>query len=352
MNSNNNNSDSNNNNNSNSTLSYARIGDAAYIVSLMSTLTLGYMVLTPRLVHRPHHTDRILDPVWKEHGFCITHPEIPFWSSHDVCLYVDVLAALLLYGVYRVLGRPNETTTTTSSMKMTNQALLNGLPGIVGHGIAHASIAAVIRRQSNSRAAEANDGASWLNATTMMKESVSSSSSSSSFATETSWQVWRHLNGPQALTQLLVSILFWWGMFYSILPQAKRTMMGVMIAATIYIQLYVPNQLGFTYVQSVIVAVAALKELSKTPAEKNQFSYALAPVVIAIPVTLVSWMESTHCSAFVRDYLYGHVVYDVSIPLTTLIWYVLCYYYDATITTKRQIYDYDTQGEASRAKIE
>lgn len=320
--------------------SYARIGDAAYVVSLLSTLALGYTVLTN--LHRPHHNNHLLDPVWKEHGFCVTHPDTPYWSSHDVCLYVDVLAVLFLYGVYRVLGQPHDTTT---SMKLTNQALLNSLPGIVGHGIAHASIAAVIRNQS----AQA-DGSSWWNGTKTTKTTMSLSS----FAAETSWDVWRQLDGPQALWQLLVSILFWWGMFYSILPQAKRSTMGIMIAAVIYIQLYVPNQLGFTYVQSVIVAVAALKELSKPPDEKNHLSYTLAPVVIAIPVTFVSWMESTQCSAFVRDYLYGHVVYDVSIPLTTLVWYLLCYYYDAPTTTKkRRKHDYyqpaaTTPGEESK----
>jgi len=337
----------NNNKKTTSTFSYARIGDAAYIVSLLITFALGYTVLT-RLNRRPLHTDdHLLDPVWKEHGFCVSHPDTPYWSSHDVCLYVDLLTALLLYGVYRVLGQPNKTTTTTSSMKMTNQALLHSLPGIVGHGIAHASIAAVIRRsQSNSPVpAKQADG----NATTTM---MNPSSVSSSFAKETSWDVWRQLDWPQALMQIVVSVLFWWGMFYSILPQAKRTTMGALIAATIYIQLYVPNQLGFTYVQSVIVAVAALKELSKTPDEKNHLSYALAPVVIAIPVTLVSWMESTQCSAFVRDYLYGHVVYDASIPLTTLVWYLLCYYYDAR-TNKRRSYDMvTTEGEESKPKTE
>lgn len=286
----------------------AAVGNLAHVVTIANTLAFGIAVAT-RMHRSAPDDDTWLDPAWKEQGFCVTHPAIPYWSSHDVCLYVDVLAAVLLYGVYVVLGKD------IVALKQTNANFLNTLPGLVAHGIAHGSIAAVLRSNSTRGATNHPDrGASFQNA-------------SIAYGTDTGWELWRHMTTAQAIWQPLAGGIFWLGIFHSLMPKAKLPTKCLVIMPVVGLQLFVPGKFGFTYVQTVIMLLFSCVELVKSPAEKQDISYPLYACIVGVPVTMMAWLESTQCSAFVRDVLYGHVVYDAFIPLAILVWYLLCYGY-------------------------
>ena len=88
----------------------------------------------------------------------------------------------------------------------------------------------------------------------------------------------------------------------------------------------ITGKFDFTYVQTVLMTCFSFKELLQRPrAEKENISYPLFAAIVTLPLSYVGWMETTQCSSFVRDYLYGHVVYDAYIPISILMWYLLCY---------------------------
>jgi hypothetical protein len=127
------------------------------------------------------------------------------------------------------------------------------------------------------------------------------------------------------LTQVVPLTIFWMCLIKASLPNVKTATVAVVVLGAQFFQLFVPNQFGFTYVQTVLMLAFSLNQLNR-PTKEKDFSYALYAALVGLPVTMVGWMESTQCSAFVMDYLYGHVVYDAYIPCSMLVWYLTCYH--------------------------
>jgi len=280
---------------------YATAGDLAHLSSIASTMVFCYLVVS----HMNDPNDKLLDPVWKQHGFCITAPDEAFWTSHDVCLYVDVAAAAVLGGVYLLLRK-------TPGLELANELMLANLPGLIGHGIGHGSVAA-------SGRAERDDS---------FKAGQNYTANSLKIDVSTGWELIR--NSPDLSTvfwQYAFLVIFWMGLLKSTFSKSSVSTVALIMLPIIAIQLLlVTGNYGFTYVQTVLMICFSLKELAQRPlAEKENVSYPLFATIVTLPVSFVGWMETTQCTNFVKDFLYGHVVYDAYIPLSILIWYVLCY---------------------------
>jgi hypothetical protein len=235
----------------------------------------------------------VLDATWKEQGFCIAHADEPFYTSHDVCLYVDTIAAMLLGVLYLTLrNKPG--------MSNANPLLSSGIPGVFGHGVGHGFLA-----YGSRSGAMTSENAGLLG-----------------------YEVMRNMYQTDGLltaaTKQLPLTFFWLTLIKASLP--NKSLVTVLTVAVVaqFLQLFVPGQLGFTFVQTVLLLAFSLNQLARPVSEKD-FSYALYPVLVGFPLTVVGWMESTQCSAFVMDYLYGHVVYDAFIPCSMLVWYLACY---------------------------
>lgn len=56
---------------------YGMIGDIVHLISLASGL--GFAVLVANLAK--NESDSFFDPLWKKDGFCITNPNVPYWTS-------------------------------------------------------------------------------------------------------------------------------------------------------------------------------------------------------------------------------------------------------------------------------
>jgi hypothetical protein len=81
----------------------------------------------------------------------------------------------------------------------------------------------------------------------------------------------------------------------------------------------VPPNLGFTTVQTILLVAFSCNQLLRPHDEKRDLHYVLFAWMVSFPLTLVGWMESTMCTAFV-----GHSGYDAYISLSLLAFYLLC----------------------------
>ena len=42
----------------------------------------------------------VVNEQWKKDGFCIQNSDVPYWSSFDTCLYVDVVFSAIIASTY------------------------------------------------------------------------------------------------------------------------------------------------------------------------------------------------------------------------------------------------------------
>jgi len=280
-------------------------GDAAHLVTLTSTLAFAFAVAT-----RFDSTDpSFFDPSWKRNGFCVTNIDVPYWTSHDACLYIDAVAALVLAAVYFALG-------DTPGLKMANSMMRNGIPGILGHGLGHGMVGREIR----------NGGTGFGDREEIAMTTYRTLASEGRGVDPNFW-----------MTQLLPGAIFWFTLLKASCPNLKNTTIALMSLVSMSVQLFVPRLLGFTYVQTLLMVAFSINQLMLPSGDKREFSYALYPAMVGFPLTLVGWLESTQCTAFVRDNLYGHAAYDGFIPLGMLGWYLACYVHaTATSSTKEK----------------
>jgi hypothetical protein len=275
---------------------YAFVGNAAHSLSLVSTLVFAYAVV----VYIDQQDDKsFFDAQWKEQGFCIAAPDVPYWTSHDLCLYVDTVAALLLGLAYYALH-------SATGMESANAIVFPGIPGVFAHGLGHGALAAAMR--------------------SMTKEDIAAKSSFELLSGKTT---------AEAVAMLLPFVIFWLCLLKASMPNVRMYVVAGLSAVALIGNLIVAQNLGFTYVQTILLLCFSGNQLLTVPSKKD-FAYAMYPVLVSLPLSLVGWMESTQCQAFVRERMFGHVVYDAFIPFGMMTFYLLCYI-QATGTTTTSV---------------
>jgi hypothetical protein len=259
----------------------AQVGDMMHMLTLCSTFAFAYMAAL--------HFE-MFDDAWKKEGFCVTNRDVEYWSSHDMCFYVDTAAALIFAGVYFVYS--------PSQSSQGNREFLLNIPGIFGHGLAHAAIGMGIR--------------TGLVDPTEAWRSPYQTMSTKGFLTSESVQ------------GALANVVFWLFLLKAILPKISHGLVAALAFLIMAVQLFVPQVFGFTFVQTVLLVLYSVAQIMR-PVEEKGYSYALYAGLVGFPLVMVSILESTLCSSFVKDWLYGHVVYDAYIPASILAWYLLCH---------------------------
>jgi len=284
---------------------YAHLGNAAHLMSLVSTCIFCGLVASS-LSSTAKSSSTIFDKAWQEQGFCIAHPDEAFRTSHDVCLYVDTAASVFLAAVYWLLK-------DTEGLQAVNPLMVAAIPGILGHGIGHGALAAAARSGMASFTAEGSN----------------STTTSAAGYTTISMDVLKDVAETQGIGMAVVSLLplvvFWLTLIKASMPNIAAKWVVLTAAAAEVGLLFVPGNFGFTYVQTVLMLAFSLNQLAR-PAKEKDFSYAAYAVILSVPVTVMGWLESTLCSVFVKDWLYGHVLYDAYIPAALLAWYLSCYW--------------------------
>lgn len=264
---------------------YNLMGNAGNgIVILMS---LYYAYLVARYSNDPN--DTYFDEEWKKEGFCIHNIDIPYWNSHDVCLYFDTVASIIIAILSRYLP-------TTPGMERVNEVVRITIIATFGHGLGHFIGGKKVREGIGHDVAiffdfffEESD-ASFLDV---------------------------------AIT-VFFGLLFWLGFIKSICSNLRNWAVVGILLATIAGLMPLPRNFAFMYAQTVVLMMDSINELARRKEEKD-FAYAWRPFITGIPIVLISFVESTLCSTFVREMFYGHLMYDAFIPLSVGTWYTICY---------------------------
>jgi hypothetical protein len=261
-----------------------RIGDYANLFVIWNAITYSCVLLyevydssktleTLTLENSPY----TINPSVLRDGFCVSNKDSIWFSSHSLCFYVDLVFCVILY-YYHLEGK---------SLGMVDHVLNPVSTNIIahfGHGIGHFFVGQYQR-----------DGD-----TILMYEDV---------------DVYTFMGNIALLT------FFWSGFMYAIHTTFSFQTRIIESAVITYIQLYVPQRFGFVYVQTVLLVLSAVKELSVQRKDKD-FFYDLRSCIINIPIGLVGWLEATMCDRYLI-YLGGHLVYDCTIPFSILLYYGL-----------------------------
>lgn len=258
-------------------------GNVGHCISLTSTLLFAACVCF--FLNKDDASDPLFDDTWRQEGFCVTNPETPAKNSHAACFYVDAVMAIVLGALY-LKNRHNP------ELKHEHFIMGPGILGILGHGIAHGGIARSMQK--------------IMEAVTEEEAAVVKEEEHTTF--------FRFI-GP---------LLFWLPLLKASMPNAKLrfVLLGALISN--HMTSIIPDNFQFTIVQTILMVAFSANQLMRSSEEKKDIHYSLYAWIVSIPITLVGWMESTMCSSFVKDILYGHLVYDAYIPVGMLIWYFLC----------------------------
>lgn len=266
---------------------YVSIGNFGYFATLVSSALFALMVVS--YAANPS-SNFLFDDEWKQEGFCVTNRKVEYWNSHDVCLYADLFCAPILLLLYLVFRK-------TPGLERASKMIQANVVGVALHGMGHGQVGAVYRQQVEETVRE-------------LRVSIPERLANDGIVT---------VAGQEAL-----GLAFWLGLLFASMPESSKKLIAGLAVVTQLCQGMLPVHFGFTYVQSVLMLANCLDQLNLPSKEKAQFWYATNPWMVGLPVTLIGWMESTNCTAFVRDNLYGHVVYDGYICVSLMVWYITC----------------------------
>lgn len=299
--------------------SYAEQGNLWHILVLCLSLSFALSVVlfaasdnSTVAVDNNDHVAVVFDDEWKKNGFCITNPDSPFWTSHDLALYVDVVFSTVFLGLWISWHKLPQ-----------NQGLYSSrapefMASTLAHGAAHGGIAHMLRQQQVARG----------------RTGISSDDENgvAGWAEEASMNDTIHTATTTAVVYYVLLLgMFWVAMLHAILPKVKVLYLACLAVAVSYVQSTLGEQYAFTYVQTVLMTCFSIHELTQT--DKNNREYARYPLMVGLPTVLCGWIESLHCTAFYQS-IGGHVWYDGTIALTQIMFYMDCYLHGTRVKSK------------------
>lgn len=265
-----------------SSSTYASVGDIINVSVLAASLlyAVGVVYLTQPGI------EGILDEEWKRHGFCIKDMDVPYFSSFDTCLYVDVIFSLIL-GIMYLSWR------NLPGMASSSEIMPMVIVSTLGHGMAHGGMSAKFR-DGTYEAALSGD----------VEEEIPAW-----------WQI------------VLFCAVFWFPLLKAAMPKvSSQYVFGVALAVTygpLLLAGGLKKELRFGYVQTIVSIAFHTSQLMLSPDEKNHREYMTLPIASILPV-VTAWNEALFCTAYFRS-LGGHVLYDASIIISSIVYYADCY---------------------------
>lgn len=246
----------------------------------------------------------VVDDGWKEDGFCIHKKDVPYWSSFDTCLYVDVFFSAIL-GLLYMCWRKN-----IRLPEHCSEIVPMVIASTLGHGLAHGAMAQHLR--------DAADGG------------TNNSSSPQGLEDVPLWQ------------SLAFCFFFWFPLLKASLAKVSYSKVAVLAVVVTYGPMLMgglPKEHAFAYVQTVVTISFHTSQLMLDSKEKERREYWTLPLIAALPPIITSWNEALGCNAYFRN-LGGHVLYDASIIIGFLVYYMDCYRYhvlqDGAAPTKKE----------------
>ncbi|VEU35799.1 unnamed protein product [Pseudo-nitzschia multistriata] len=261
---------------------YRARGDAANAFLLVGALGYAFLVLC---FARPG-SEGVVDEHWKKAGFCIHNKEVPYRSSFDACLYLDVVLSAVLGAMYLSWSK-------LPGMEAPSKLVPSLVASTVGHGVAHGVMAKELRERIAGGMAEAASAAADSNG--------------------------GGESGPKPWQLAGFCVGFWFPLLGAALPGLRHGTLFLCAVAATCGNAVVRKELAFGYVQTVVNVAFAASQLLLPPDQKNEREYALLPLAGVLPI-VVSWAEALCCDSLVRS-LGGHALYDASIIVSVIVFY-------------------------------
>jgi hypothetical protein len=255
--------------------SYATSGNALQGASVASVLAYTVLVV---LFAKPG--SQIFDEQWVEDGFCVINKDIPYWSTHDLCLYCDILLVIVGWGIYERLRDSGP------EMKSMDDLMRFNLLGHLGHGAAHGFIAYQLYRAPGSH------------------EQIQ--------GTSNTLEKFLQMDMMLLVPGIWLFLAFWFGLLKGAMPKASNKTIAVLTVLVSTGQLFVKEIFAFGYVQAILAVAFTCTQL-RLPAKDKNFSY-FANSTTSLAISLVPWVECLACQS-VASKLGGHLIFDVSIPI-------------------------------------
>eukprot|EP00534_Pseudo-nitzschia_fraudulenta_P000062 CAMPEP_0201125502 /NCGR_PEP_ID=MMETSP0850-20130426/21697_1 /ASSEMBLY_ACC=CAM_ASM_000622 /TAXON_ID=183588 /ORGANISM="Pseudo-nitzschia fraudulenta, Strain WWA7" /LENGTH=281 /DNA_ID=CAMNT_0047393551 /DNA_START=82 /DNA_END=927 /DNA_ORIENTATION=- len=268
---------------------YKTTGDVVNVCVLAASLAYAATVV---YYTQPGVTG-VVDEHWKKDGFCIQNMDVPYWSSFDTCLYVDVVFSAVL-GIMYLSWKE------IPGMEVVSEMTPGMIVGTLGHGLAHGAQAATFRDGSYQTSAAEEE------------------------------PVWFYF---------LFGAFFWFPFLKIGLKKVKTEYVALLSLIVTVAQIPVKKELGFAYVQTILYIVFGLDQLMMSPERKNKREYTTFALV-SIPPVVVSWNEALLCDAYFRS-VGGHVLYDGVIIVSLVMQYIDCYLYHTRNNSKSLVKEKD-----------
>lgn len=245
-----------------------RVGDAVNILVLINTAAFLFSVIA----NNTGLFDVGLSTSFNVDGFCVANKDTPFLQSHILCFYVDSACAIVL----AVLARVHSNKVGLEPVKL-------AAAGVFVHGLAHLWL------WHESNAIDPNEPT--INSTNRFK-----------------------------LVSFVIAFLLFFLILRSFPSIPNKHAMLHSVVHGLVLEGFVPGRFGFTYVNTVIMALLVAYELLGRT-KKDRF-YDLSAVLINFPITQAAWLEGFTCDSFLKS-VGGHVWYDSVIPLSMFMYYAV-----------------------------
>jgi len=262
------------------------INSFVLVMSVLYVCTVAYFTLPG--------AHGVLDEHWKKDGFCIQNVDVPYWSSFDTCLYIDIILSIILGTLYFAwkdipgMGRSSETVPAL-------------IMATLGHGFAHGAMAIKLRDGSYHQLMDGNSD-------TVEEHPVPAT-----------WQL------------LCFGAIFWFPLLKGVLPKMNIKHVAILSAVATYGQCFVKKELSFSYVQTIVNIAFHISQLTLPLDDKICREYMMMPLANVLPI-IVAWNEILFCDSFFRS-AGGHLLYDASIPVSFIIFYLDCYLHNTKRNT-------------------
>lgn len=271
-----------------------RPGDIANAFVLVNAAVFFAAVL---IAHSDNASFPYFDQRFLREGFCVANKDValvqglPLLQSHILCFYADTVAAAVLLLLGWKYGPLLQRRGVVSKGRDAFQPVAAAPAAIFSHGAAHLAL--------------------WFQSANV--DPAAGSAVLVNDASAPSWARGLAMVGAFAFFFLLLRSA------PAVPPThaAAHAMPHAIALVTV-----VPPVFGFSYVQTVLLWVAAGYDLFLRPASEKDASYDLFSCVVTAPIGLVAWVEAAGCDLFMSK-LGGHVLYDATIPTSMLVYYFL-----------------------------
>ena len=270
-------------------ISYILAGNLGHGLNLLNIGLYGSLLYT----YGSDPTAKVFDERWLQAGFCLQHQDVDYRTTHDLSGYAMVALGLFGIALQQFLSRRS---TNKSDLVKADTLTFWALVGALGHAFGHFLIAHAIRRGFYPPAQS-----------TFLEDLLQSSF-------------------LEAVGKACPGYPFFWVPLVSTYMMNTAKGRVALVAFVCWIgSLFMQVRYGFSYTQSVLFAGLSIDQLLLSKDDKSCFEYALWPLITTLPNGMFAWVESLTCSSSTLMQQHGHLVYDIYMASSYVVFYLICW---------------------------